>query len=225
MIPRLIALALLCLPVTAQMLPWIDLSGDWRFYRGDDARFADAAFDDSRWETVRLPGELPVQHGESFWIRRTLQVPPGVDRTRLSLTLGKLSENYELFIDGKRIWSSGFTLPQTQLARPRTFNLPSLSNDRLSIAIRGRRHMRGGSSAWIREPDSGPYLLTDATNAPSITERAFIEHLRMQRTLDLATGVLLLTLAVILLLMFASQRSRRELLWLAFAAPRQLGQD
>jgi hypothetical protein len=32
----------------------ITLNGPWRFHTGDDPRWADPAFDDSRWEVVDL---------------------------------------------------------------------------------------------------------------------------------------------------------------------------
>ena len=214
---RLLALFALSFPACAQLLPWVELSGDWLFHAGDDPQFSQPGLDDSEWRTVRLPGPLPAEFGEFCWLRRTVDLPSGLERTRLALTLGKLTENYDLFINGRRIWSSGFTRAQTQIARPRTFDLPALEGSRMSIAIRGLRPGPGfgGSTAWLRQPDAGPYVLTAMANAPRITERAFVEHLRMQRTLDLAVGALLLTLALILMIMFAGQTSRQELLWLA----------
>jgi sigma-B regulation protein RsbU (phosphoserine phosphatase) len=202
----------------AQQLPWIDLSGDWRIKKGDNPGYSDPALDDSRWRIVRLPGNIPVQPGEFFWLRRTVRLAPDVDKTHLTLTLGKTIENYDLFINGTPIWSSGpFDKQHTQIARPRSFDLPSLQSDRLTIAVRGWSHQFRGSSTWRRGPDPGPYLVTGTVNAPRAAGSAAIEHMRMQRGLELVFGVTLLTLTVILLLIFANQPSRKELLWLALS--------
>lgn len=213
--PLIALILLVSCSASAQLLPWIDLSGEWRVCLGDEPRFAEPGFDDGGCGTVRLPGTIPVAPDGYYWVRRSVSLPDGVDRAGLVLTLGNLTENYEVFVNGRRIWSSGFTARETQLARPRMFGLPLLEDGPVHIAIRGWRHRFFGSGGSGPLHDSGPYLITAVPNAPAGAGEAYLHHLRMRRTPDLAAGALLLTLSVILLLMFGRDLSRKELLWLA----------
>jgi phosphoserine phosphatase RsbU/P len=55
----------------------VDLDGPWRFQIGDDPTWADAAFDDSKWQTVTLDQTLSDQGIDSYsgyaWYRLKLQ--------------------------------------------------------------------------------------------------------------------------------------------------------
>ncbi len=209
----------------AQSLPWIDISGTWRVMEGDDPRYSASDFDDSAWQTRPLPGpnlrslnsEAPDRY---LWLRRTFELPAGLEATPLVLTLGKISENYQIFLNGQLIAQVGnFTYKSSQLARPRSFELPALSLGRTTIAVRvWVAEFPGGSTIWWRQPDPGPYLVTAKPNAPLAAGAAYVDGLRALRTSDVIAGVVLLSLALILFLMFLNQRSRPEILWLALYA-------
>ncbi len=219
---KFILLACIATATAAQSLPWVDISGDWRMSRTDDARFAAPDFDDSRWETIRLPAVLPGMAGREggpawLWLRREIELSPEIDRKGLTVTLGKLSENYRLFVNGVQVAQVGnFDRVHSQLARPRSFDLPLLPAGRTTIAIQVWIHAFYGSTAWRRYPDPGPYLITSRINAPRSAGGAYLDSLRALRTSDVIAGVALLTLGMILALMFLHQRSRPEVLALAF---------
>ena len=51
------------------------LSGMWKHHTGDDPRWADPAFDDSAWQSVRMP-EAAAQPGNGFsWYRFRVRLP------------------------------------------------------------------------------------------------------------------------------------------------------
>ncbi len=207
----------------AQSLTWIDLSGDWRIIESDDPTFAQPGFDDSAWKTVALPGRRffrgAVSTGVSeyfFWLRRTVELPAGLENRKLALTLGNLTENYEVYWNGSLLGGAGdFTVAHSQIARPRTFDLPAGASGRVTISIRGWVHGAIGPGYWRTDGiDSGPYVLTGAANAPRRVGEPLFDRLRAQTTPDLVSSTLLLLLALIILLVSLRQR-RIELLWLA----------
>lgn len=204
----------------------IDLSGEWRYSDGDDARYARPDFEDSAWTTVRVPGTnfLREQYrdpaGTWVWLRKTVVLPEGVERQRYSLMLGKLTENYDVFLNGVPVGRIGdFTVEGSQFARPQVLDLPVLAAGRATIAIRAWIHaVRGASTSWRVATDPGPYQLTLSEATPRTSGTAFVNNLRLARTLDLVAGVALVSLALIPFLMFLGQRKRMELLWLALHA-------
>ncbi len=212
---------LLASALPAQTQPWIDLAGPWRISHRDDPRHAESAFDDSRWATVALPG-TSFDRPEFFWLRKTIDLPPPLAGAKLALTLGKVVENYELFVEGQRLAQIGdYSAAQSRLARPRTFDLPPLPAGRVTIAVRGRIARQPGmvgSNAWANQPDTGPYLLTGVENAPRYAGPAFVHRLRLERTLDLVGGTALVGLGLIPLLMFLKERDRWAYFWLALHA-------
>ncbi|HEY1101056.1 MAG TPA: hypothetical protein VGF99_19105, partial [Myxococcota bacterium] len=54
--------------------PPTSLEGPWQCFVGDDARFADAAFDDSAWITITLPDTERDCIGPVVWLRRRIIV-------------------------------------------------------------------------------------------------------------------------------------------------------
>jgi hypothetical protein len=187
--PCLLLLAVAAVAETS--LPWIDISGPWKTIEGDDPRYSAPNLDDSQWSVIQLPSNAPLQRAREsryFWLRRTVTLPAGISRSDLALTVGPISENYELFVDGVNAGGAGgFTLATSQIARPRTFDLPAGGGARISIAIRVWMHGFPGHILWSRVPDSGPYVITASA---------------------------CLALAVILLLLYFNERSRPELFWL-----------
>jgi len=122
------------------------LDGAWRFHTGDDPRWADAATDDSSWETMDLtapPGShdgdvgLPdyvagwMARGHPgytgyAWYRRPADVPAGTSRWDiLGPTL--VEDGYELYWNGKLLGGSGRLGPDPRVVgtRPLQFALPA----------------------------------------------------------------------------------------------------
>jgi len=130
----------------------VTLVGPWRFHIGDDARWADPAFDDARWETVDLTappgahdGDVGLSgyvpgwgaHGHAgysgyawYRLRIVVHARPG---TELALAgPPSVDDAYQIFLNGRLLGGNGdFThasptgSPTAYSVRPRFFALPS----------------------------------------------------------------------------------------------------
>jgi len=142
------------------------LDGSWHFHVGDDPRWADAATDDSGWETVDMtapPGShdgdvgLPdyvggwMAHGHPgyhgyAWYRRAVTVPAGhASWDILGPTL--VEDGYELYWNGQLLGGSGRlgAHPRVVGTRPLRFALPAdAAGTRGVLAV--RTYMDPGSA-------------------------------------------------------------------------------
>lgn len=109
------------------------LAGEWKRQLGDDARWADPAFDDSAWTTVVMPQPVAPGPVGFQWHRLSVVLP---DEQPRHLLLAPLFPAYEIFVNGQRLGSFGEVGKRTgQLyAEPILFALPRAR--RLVIAIR-----------------------------------------------------------------------------------------
>lgn len=88
----------------------VEMTLAWRFHPGDDASFAEPAFDDATWvpcDPIRL---VPVKPGPAWagrgWFRRHLVVDPRLHRTPLVFRIAAPGLA-ELFVDGQPVLRSG----------------------------------------------------------------------------------------------------------------------
>lgn len=90
-------------PAPHQNPLWVDLSGSRKLIFEDRPEFADPAHDDSAWQSISLPGELPgVRSGLQLhgWLRRRAEVPLGTDCRNLALTIGVITQSrYEVWLN------------------------------------------------------------------------------------------------------------------------------
>ena len=118
------------------------LSGLWKHHTGDDPRWADPAFDDSAWLSVRMP-EGAVQPGDGFsWYRFRVRLPETMPTQPLALMIGGFGNGqaYEVFWNGQRIGSAGETDGSgggLVVPAPRVFRIPAPVRDAV-LAIRLR---------------------------------------------------------------------------------------
>jgi hypothetical protein len=202
----------------AQNALWIDLSGDWHVSADDRPEYAQPAFDDSQWRVAHLPRSALPERG-IYWVRRTATLPDGAVVSNLALTLGTISEIYELFVNGNKIGGTGrLAIEDLQVARPRTFLLPAhvvAANQPIVVAVRlWRTQPRLFSGRWTIY-DRGPYLLTYALNAPKDADRWVIAERWVADSPHFLIGTVELTLVLLILLAWMTDRPRHELLWLA----------
>lgn len=220
---RLPALALLAHGLFAQAGLYIDLAGDWRYSPHDAPEMARPDYDDAKWNTARLPPEsssfLPAKTGDSVppgWVRKSVALPDGADRSQLALTLGPFRAVYAVYVNGIRIAQVGsFENKATaQIARTRTFPIPleaAGSGNPMVLAIRFGGPQGGGVSWELSQ--QAPYLLTYSAQAP-VT--AGIDGLLVQRlrySPNLVLGIVYLVLGIPLLWAWLRERRRAELLW------------
>ena len=177
-------------------------------------------YDDSAWKQRDLskPGEIRILSlSANAWLRRTVELPDGVDRRHLTLTLGNLRNNYEVFVNGQRIAVVGRlgTAAEIQLPRTRCFAIPAeaLAKEKkqwIAIHVEGRAR----SAATWNSGDPGLFLLTDAALAPWHEGTRELEILRARHTPTLVISILYVVLCIPLVLAWLSERDRAELLWL-----------
>ena len=85
------------------------LAGVWKHQMGDDARWADPAFDDSAWPSVRMP-ERAAQPGDGLsWYRFRVRLPENRPKEALALMIGPFAygQAYEVFWNGRRAGTVG----------------------------------------------------------------------------------------------------------------------
>jgi len=89
----------------------VRLDGQWKFSVGDGAERAAASYDDESWATIHVPdtwqdGGYRDYNGYA-WYRKTFTVPDGAEQRGLSLSLGKIDDVDEVFVNGQRIGGTG----------------------------------------------------------------------------------------------------------------------
>lgn len=218
----------------------IPLNGPWRFHTGDDPRWAEAAFDDSAWETVNLtprPGAhdpdvgLPgyvagwAARGHAgysgyawYRIRVSVDAQPG---TALALA-GPLEVNdaYQLFVNGRLLGSSGRfdgPTPVVYNTRPQMFRLADWRPG-TSLLVAVRVWQASGTPASPR--DGGGIRIAPALGeADAIAARHQLEWLAKfdGYIVDAVEPVSLLLLAVMLASVAMFDRSSSAYRWFGVA--------
>jgi sigma-B regulation protein RsbU (phosphoserine phosphatase) len=219
--------------LSAQPNVWIDLSGPWRLSSEDNAAIAQPGFDDSGWSTVTLPPKVVTDaHRKStaesvppvvlqvppFWLRRTVEIPGGANRSRLTLTLGPFRRIYAVYVNGIEIGRVGRfdTQSGSQIPRTRSFPIPAevaAVPGPMVIAI----HVgRTGNvvPAW-RLPQEAEYSITDRDVAGVDPGAVSLALQREKLTPSLVIAFTYLLLIVLILVAWIGDRARYELPWLA----------
>ena len=94
----------------------VELAGPWRFHAGDSLAWAEAAYQDTHWDSVRVPGRWPLGKAAGFgWYRLRFEVR-GPVREPLGLWFRSVATAYEVYVDGERVGSMG-GLPPDYRAR------------------------------------------------------------------------------------------------------------
>ena len=214
---------LLLTPVLWAQYPLsLDLGGEWRVSLDDQPAYARPGFDDRAWARVVLPWKK--EPGDTtFWLRRAVELPAGVDRSRLAITLGTVREVYELYANGVLIGSTSpfFANEQAHIPQPRSFPIPpgaAGSGAVLQLALRTRYVSGIGGGGAFRIFEAGPYRLTYLENAPVDEGRRFVDELRGKHAPLLILAFLLGAMGLLLLFLWLADRSRVELFWLAWIA-------
>jgi hypothetical protein len=213
----LLATILLSSGLHAQNALWIDLSGPWLSRAGEDRpEFAQPGFDDRDWTPYILPARDLEDRLGYLWLRKTIDLPTGSNGTSLALTLGTWNQAYEVFVNGTLAGASSgnLTVRDFQIPRPQTFLLPPIAKSRISIAIRSLRSPSRFPVIWRGQP-KGPFLLTGTAQAPAELAASYFNQLRVFYMADLAIGLLIGGLGLLLLLAWSRERSRKPLLWFA----------
>ena len=116
------------------------LTGQWKFHEGDDPRWAQADFDDSKWPTIAMPDKVNQQFGRR-WYRVHVDLPASLLNEPIGLMAGPFGSAfaYEVFADGQRIGSlGGFRATELRLPAVAVFPLSRPAASKLLLAFRVR---------------------------------------------------------------------------------------
>ncbi|MBN2103775.1 beta galactosidase jelly roll domain-containing protein [bacterium] len=93
----------------------INLRGKWYFELGDIPAYAEADFDHSHWEKVRVPAPWEDQGFPGYdgyaWYRRTFRVPEKLQKKSLTLALGYIDDVDQVYINGQFLNGRGIDAP------------------------------------------------------------------------------------------------------------------
>jgi len=215
---RAAVLLLAMAPLAAQSLTSIDIAGSWRLSGRDDSSFAQPGFDDRGWKPFPLPRKTVLPVG-TYWLRRQIDIPSGIATDDLVLTLGSVSEVYEVFVNGKRIAARGEQkLSQSFVARPESFSVPAgvvRPGEKLTLALRVWRPLYTSTKSFRNIdgiPDEGPYRLTSAALRPIGSAAIAMQKRERIAVTTLLSGAAGLLIAILLFLAWLMERERTELL-------------
>ena len=100
----------------------LNISCQMTFGMGDDPAWAQQDVRDKEWPVVKLPQRSPRPE-RIYWLRRTVSGVPRINR--LQVTVGLMSESYEVFANGVQIGDTGdLGKPEVNFFQPRSFALP-----------------------------------------------------------------------------------------------------
>lgn len=109
----------------------VRLSGDWKFSVGDNAEWAAPGFVDHEWETIHAPAEWQSEGYRGYngyaWYRKTFDFPRGHDKETVYLSLGKVDDVDQVYLNGKLVGSTGQFQPAYVSAydKPRVYEVPA----------------------------------------------------------------------------------------------------
>jgi sialate O-acetylesterase len=87
------------------------LEGRWKFSIGDNLKWADANFDDSKWDNIRVPDSWEGQGYEGYngfaWYRRHVRVTQKYKDMPLFLNIGRIDDADEVYFNGVLIGKTG----------------------------------------------------------------------------------------------------------------------
>ncbi|MEK7730047.1 MAG: beta galactosidase jelly roll domain-containing protein [candidate division KSB1 bacterium] len=106
-------------PAQAQNLrEALSLRGMWKFEIGDNLKFAEPSFDDSKWEEIRVPREWERQGYPGYdgyaWYRLHFAAPEEAKEFQMYVLLGQIDDVDEVYLNGHMIGYQGRFPPDYQ---------------------------------------------------------------------------------------------------------------
>ncbi len=107
-----IALILHCISINALSAEYnIILDGSHKFSPGDDPAWSSPSFDDSKWQSIIVPGSWQSQGIKPVkgvgWYRIHFTAPDAIRNMQPAILLGRIGDADEVFLNGVRIGGEG----------------------------------------------------------------------------------------------------------------------
>ncbi|HTB97027.1 MAG TPA: SpoIIE family protein phosphatase [Terracidiphilus sp.] len=200
-------------------VPLVSLNGLWRFHPGDDPRWADPKFDDSKWALLRSNEDWGVQGFPKLsglaWYRFEVRVPP--DLRQVSVLFPIIMTCYEVYGDGKLLGTVG-RMPPNRMpyggGKVEYFKLPApqAGSDKVVVALRVWQW-----PGWAQYYGGGPFtddgLVGNSIHIENEAGRAADRKFRYAM-LDWLMCILEVLAGVGAFTLFLMRRTDREFLWL-----------
>jgi len=194
----------------------VDLSMNWRVYAGDDPAFSSPVYDDSQWKLFDPRAPITYLFGKSdpeiIWYRLRVKVNP--DQKGLALREFMISRAFEIYVNGERIIASGQVAPFV----PYTTNSRILARipDRLLasgfLVIALRVHI--SKIEWFADQNPGLVAFNLAIGQENTFYRDDWLEIIGQNAMDWLDRILLISVGLVALVLFAAQRRQIEYLWI-----------
>ncbi len=187
----------------------MNLTFAWRYHPGDDARWADPAFDDTGWEPVapHLPSDGRPRDGwqGSGWFRRHLRVEPALWGKPLVIRLATLGAT-EVFLDGSPLMDATASRLTPRAGVWREVSFSSRPHHVLAV-----RHTFPSAGSRDRNGNLGFLLSVERRDAAAL-QAADVRHWSMRLAVFTAVPAFL---ALFHLALFRSYPKARENLFYA----------
>jgi enterochelin esterase-like enzyme len=135
----------------------VDLSGTWKFIKGDDAAYSATTYDDSAWMDLTVPedGSQWASYDGFGWYRLTFDLPSDAAGKNLVASLGFIDDVDEAYLNGVKIGSSGSMPPNadSQWFEKRLYPVPASApvfGGKNTLAV--RVYDINGGGGWYKGP-------------------------------------------------------------------------
>jgi len=205
--------------------PIISLDGKWRFHPGDDARWADPAFDDSSWPLLSSSQPWSDQGYPSMsgfgWYRFSVLVPP--THPALSLDLSPLMTSWQAFVDGKLVASLGLMPPNIFPTANWNYQLIPLIGPESGVGRSTPRRVEVAirvwhSPIWAGYIGGGPAYGDHIMGESSLIATAEVSHNDHRRLLFVdrfSYAIVAFIVGITIFGLFLFRPQEREYLWFA----------
>ena len=89
----------------------MNLAGKWKFFVGDNDKFKDPHFNDSKWDDIMVPSTWESNGLADYdgygWYRKKVTLDRELSSEKLILVLGKIDDMDEIYFNGTRIGRTG----------------------------------------------------------------------------------------------------------------------
>jgi hypothetical protein len=116
LIPVILGLCFLSIAFSRDEKREINLKGKWKFETGDSMIYADPNFDDSQWQTIRVPDAWEEEGHADYdgfaWYRLSFYIPVRLKEKTIYLSLGTIDDVDETYLNGRLLNASGTFPPE-----------------------------------------------------------------------------------------------------------------